>query len=67
MDSATITALCTGIVGILGAITSMIIAVKAHARATTARNDAKEAGTLANATQESLDQHKSVHIIGGTQ
>jgi hypothetical protein len=36
MNAATITALCTGIPAVLGAVTALIIALKAHGAATTA-------------------------------
>ena len=67
MDSATITALVAGIPTILTAITGLVIAIKAHSRATTARDDAKEAGTLATAAHKAVENHKSVHVIGGKQ
>lgn len=37
MNGPTIAALCTGIVGIIGAVTSLIVAIKAHGKATQAQ------------------------------
>lgn len=67
MDAATITALCTGIVAILGAIPAIFIAVKAHARATNAGADALEASTIASGTADTLQRHIDVHPTGGNQ
>lgn len=67
MDAATITAISTAIVAILGAIGSLIVAIRAHGKAVTAQQAANVTAGLAADTKQALEAHKSVHIAGGNQ
>jgi hypothetical protein len=58
-------ALITAIAGLVTAIGGVLTAVKAHARATTANDNAKEAATLATGAQKTADSHIDKHITGG--
>jgi hypothetical protein len=54
MSAATITALCSGLAGVIAAVTGLVIAFKAN-------NKAKAAATTATANAKTINDHIKTH------